>query len=73
MSTERDNISLKGTMKKYIVKKGDYLYKIARLYPIEGISEKKRVYQIYDANPFMKTRRIESNDRTYYHGENFLK
>ena len=72
MSTEGDNISLKGTMEKYIVKKGDYLYKIARLYPIEGISEKKRVYQIYDANPFMKTRRIESNNRTYYNGENFL-
>lgn len=72
MSTEGDNISLKDTMERYIVKKGDYLYKIARLYPIDGISEKKRVYQIYDANPFMKTRRIESNDRTYYHGDNFL-
>ena len=72
MATEGDNISLKDTMEKYIVKKGDYLYKIARLYPIDGVSAKKRVYQIYDANPFLKDRRIESNSRTFYNGENFL-
>lgn len=72
MATEGDNISLKDTMEKYIVKKGDYLYKIARLYPIDGVSAKKRVYEIYDANPFLKDRRIESNSRTFYHGENFL-
>jgi hypothetical protein len=67
-----DNVLLGDTMKKYTVVKGDYLYKIARLYPIDGVSDKKRVYQIYDANPFMKKRRIESNNKTYYHGENFL-
>ncbi len=61
-----------GTEEKYTVVKGDYLYKIARKFPIDGVSEKKRVYQIYDANPFMKARRIESNNKTYYHGENFL-
>ena len=71
-TNQGDNVSLGDTMKKYTVVKGDYLYKIARLYPIDGVSEKKRVYQIYDANPFMKKRRIESNNRTYYHGENFL-
>ena len=57
---------------KYTVLKGDYLYKIARKFPIDSISVNKRVYQIYDANPFMKTRRIESNDKTLYSGENFL-
>ena len=57
---------------KYTVLKGDYLYKIARKFPIDGVSAKKRVYQIYDANPFMKLRRIESNDKTFYSGENFL-
>ena len=57
---------------KYTVLKGDYLYKIARKFPIDGVSVKKRVYQIYDANPFMKLRRIVSNDKTFYSGENFL-
>ena len=69
--TVSDQVDL-SISEKYTVLKGDYLYKIARKFPIDGVSEKKRVYQIYDANPFMKARRIESNDKTFYSGENFL-
>ncbi len=61
-----------GTEEKYTVLKGDYIYSIARKFPIDGVSVRTRAYQIYDANPFMKIRRIESNDKTFYHGENFL-
>ena len=71
-TNQGDNVSLGDTMKKYTVVKGDYLYKIARLYPIDGISESKRVDQIYKANPYLKGRRIESNDKTYFHGKNYL-
>ena len=61
-----------GIMGEYIVVKGDNLSKISRNYPIDGVSEKQRVDQIYKANPFLKGRRIESNDRTYFHGFNYL-
>lgn len=61
-----------GDMGEYTVVKGDYLYKIARKFPIDGISESKRVDQIYKANPYLKGRRIESNDKTYFHGKNYL-
>ena len=61
-----------GDMGEYTVVKGDYLYKIARKFPRDGISESKRVDQIYKANPYLKGRRIESNDKTYFHGKNYL-
>ena len=59
-------------MGEYIVVKDDTLYQIARKFPRDGISESKRVDQIYKANPYLKGRRIESNDKTYFHGKNYL-
>ena len=59
-------------MEEYTVIKDDTLYKIARLFPKDGVSLGKRVDQIYKANPFLKGRRIESNDRTYFNGKNYL-
>lgn len=69
-STNVNNEVLSGVMEKYIVKSGDYLYKIARMFPIDGISSKERVQQIYKANPYLKGRRIK--EPKAYHGGGFL-
>ena len=69
-TTNENGDVLSGVMEKYIVKRGDYLYKIARMFPIEGISSKERVQQIYEANPFLKGRRIKTPKA--YHGGGFL-